>query len=750
MGYKKVDKGTYTLVENEGGKTVASATGRFIEKDGLVFRDLEGTGELLPYEDWRLSPEERARDLAERLSIEEIAGLMMYSPHQMVPFRPGGPFKATYGGKEFPDANVEKWAMTDQQAVFLKDDHVRYVLAMYLENAEVAAKRNKELQKYVEEQPHGIPINFSTDPRNGAAKAGQEYKSEGDDISRWPEGLGMAAQFDPEACLKYARIISKEYRALGISTALSPQIDVGTEPRWMRVEDTFGCSPELVTDYAKAYCDGMQTTDGEENGWGKDSVSAMCKHWPGGAPCEAGRDAHYPYGKFAVYPGDSFEEHKKPFIDGAFALDGPTGSAAAVMPYYAVSWGRDVKNSKNVGNSYSEYLIKDQLRGRYQYDGVVCTDWGITQDPADVIDSFGSRCFGVENLTEAERHLLAIENGVDQFGGNNDMKPILEAYEMGVKKHGKEAMDDRMKRSAVRLLMSSFRCGLFDNPYLDPNESKALVGCKEYKEAGYAAQLASVVMVKNQSAKGAENTLPIKDKKKVYIPNRHIDAKKTFFRTPMPAENIDPVEGMNLSPYFERVDKPEDADFAIVFMESPLSDGYSSEDLKAGGNGYLPIMLQYRPYTAKNARKVSIGGGDFRENFTNRSYAGKTNKAFNESDLDNLINTKKAMGDKKVICVLRMHNSTVPTEFEKLSDAILVEFGVQKSAIFDIITGKYNPSALLPVQMPVSMDNVEAHCEDKPFDMTPYKDVIGNEYQFGFGLSFDGVINDERTERYHI
>lgn len=106
------------------------------------------------------------------------------------------------------------------------------------------------------------------------------------------------------------------------------------------------------------------------------------------------------------------------------------------MPYYTVSWERDIKNGKNVGNAYSEYLIKDLLRGTYEYDGIVCTDWGVTRDPAPEMDALCSHCFGVESLTEAERHLLAIENGVDQFGGNSDIRPILEAYRLGCEKYG--------------------------------------------------------------------------------------------------------------------------------------------------------------------------------------------------------------------------------------------------------------------------------------------------------------------------
>ena len=109
-----------TYVTNPGGPKLGLTTAKLIQQDGLYFKDLEGTGELLPYEDWRLSPEERAQDLAQRLSVEEIAGLMMYSSHQMVPFFAGSPFQATYDGKSFEESGHQPWALTDQQKKFLK------------------------------------------------------------------------------------------------------------------------------------------------------------------------------------------------------------------------------------------------------------------------------------------------------------------------------------------------------------------------------------------------------------------------------------------------------------------------------------------------------------------------------------------------------------------------------------------------------------------------------------------------------
>lgn len=729
--------------KNPNGPTLVSVSCPYIEKDGLFFKDLSRSGSLLPYEDWRLDAVTRARDLSKRLSIEEIAGLMMYSPHQMVPFTGNGPFRATYDGKEFELSGKKAWDMTDQQKDFLQNAHIRHVLTMYLQDTSTAVKWNNEMQAFAENEPWGIPINFSSDPRHGAEKNGAEYKSSTGEISKWPENMGIAACFDTDICRQFAEAVAKEYRALGITTALSPQIDVATEPRWMRFEDTFGMDPNMVTELGRAYCDALQTTQESKDGWGMDSVNAMAKHWPGGGPCEGGRDAHYAFGKYAVYPGENDSAHRKPFLEGAFQLDGATKKVSAIMPYYTVSWGLDKKEHKNVGNSYSHYVIHDLLREKYGFDGVVCTDWGITDDPASEIDSFGSRCYGVEELSVAERHLLAIMNGVDQFGGNSDPKPILEAYEIGCKRYGEAWMHERMEQSAVRLLTNIFRTGLFENPYLDEEESVKVVGREDFCKAGYEAQRKSLVMIKNKN-----RTLPTKRGLKVYIPERTIKARKNFFRGTDEEKKITPVKRETVAEFFHYVEKPEDADLAVIFIESPLSDGYDAKDLEKGGNGYIPISLQYRPYQAKYAREVSIAGGDFREKDTNRSYKNKMGYAANEGDMDLVIETKKTMPDKPVIVVLRMHNPTVMSELEPYADAILVDFGVQRKVIFELLTGVFEPSGLLPLQLPADMRTVEEHFEDVPLDMKPYQDSEGNVYDFAYGLNWSGVITDDRTKKY--
>ena len=742
--WQETEADGYKLVTQKGGATLGYTSASLLTADGFAFKDLNRNGALDPYEDWRLPAEERAKDLAAQLSIEEIAGLMLYSGHQAVPGSAYGFGGATYGGKGYAESGANPYDLTDQQRKFLTEDHLRAVLVTTVESPEVAARWNNNVQTLTESLGHGIPANNSSDPRNETAATAEFNMGAGGKISLWPTPLGLAATFDPELVKKFGQIASEEYRALGITTALSPQIDLATEPRWSRFNGTFGEDPDLDTEMARAYVDGFQTTPGAPDGWGVQSVNAMVKHWPSGGPEEGGRDAHFNYGKYAVYPGGHFEDHLKAFTEGAFKLEDGTGKAAAVMPYYTISYGVD-PSGNNVGNSYSKYIITSLLRERYDYGGVVCTDWNITYDNA-AIESFDGKCWGVEGLTVAERHYEVIKAGVDQFGGNNDKGPVLEAYQMWVRDFGEESARKRFEASAVRLLLNSFRTGLFENPYLDPATSASIVGKPEFMQAGYEAQLKSVVMVKNHGG-----ALPEKNRKKVFVPQRFYPQTPGMFGLSMgaPAHWDYPVDKALIEKYFDWAETPGEADFALVLIQEPHpGTGYDVKDREKRGNGYVPISLQYRPYKAVSARKESVAGGDPKETFVNRSYQGKTVTTYNEKDLDLVIQTRKQMGEKPVVVIVNVTRPVVLSEVEPYADAILVTFGVQNQAILDLVSGTAEPSGLLPMQFPADMRTVEEQQEDVPHDMRPLVDADGNAWNFAYGLNWSGPIEDGRTAEY--
>lgn len=741
-------KDGYILVTQEGGAILGYAPSsgvKLIAEDGYAFKDLNRNGKLDKYEDWRLGFEERAIDLASQLSDEEIAGLMLYSAHQQIPAQSKGYGASTYDGKPLEESGAKPSDLSDEQKAFLKDDNLRAVLITKVQSPEIAAQWNNNVQAYVEGLGHGIPANNSSDPRHETTANAEYNYGAGGNISQWPTSLGLAATFSPELVKQFGQIAAKEYRALGITTALSPQVDLASEPRWTRFTGTFGGDPDLTTDLGRAYIDGFQTSEGEAeiaDGWGYESVVAMTKHWPSGGPEEGGRDAHYNYGKYAVYPGNNLADHLQPFVEGAFKLDGPTRTTGAIMPYYTISYGID-PSGKNVGNNFSKYILTDLLREKYHFDGIICTDWMVTADNK-AIDSFDGKCWGVEELSVVQRHYEALKAGVDQFGGNNAMKPVLEAFAMGVKEFGQEAWNQRIRESARRLLLPMFRTGLFENPYLDPAETKKIVGNQDFMKKGYEAQVKSLVMLKNKN-----NVLPLKNQKlKVYVPKRYFPPVADFFGNKTKDYWNYPVSLELVGRYYQVVDNPSEADFALVFIQGPMSGtGFDAADVKRGGNGYVPISLQYSDYVASTARAESVAGGDVKENFVNRSYRGKSIKTANKGDLTLVEATKRQMKDKPVIVVLAATRPVI-VEFEKAADAILVSFGTSNQPLLDIISGKAEPSGLLPCQFPKDMKTVEEQKEDVPCDMIPYVDSEGHAYDFAFGMNWKGVIQDERVYKY--
>jgi beta-glucosidase len=305
-------------------------------------------------------------------------------------------------------------------------------------------------------------------------------------------------------------------------------------------------------------------------------------------------------------------------------------------------------------------------------------------------------------------------------------------------------MRQRFEQSAIRLLRNIFNVGLFENPYLDVAETEATVGNPEFMKAGYEAQLRSVVMLKNHA-----DALPLEKQLKVYVPQKFIPASTNWFGQETSERWEDAASPDIVNKYFEWVDSPDEADVALVFIDSPQGGtGYSLEDVEKDGNGYVPINLQYEDYVATDARDESIAGGSPFEDFTNRSYKGKTGTSANSYDQEMVNDTKAKMGAKPVIVIIDVSNPMVMRGFEENADAILVHFGVQNQAVLDIITGSSEPSALLPFQMPASMKTVDMQYEDVPRDMESYEDEDGNRYDFAFGLNWEGVINDERVEQY--
>ena len=742
----------YVLVEKEGAPTLAytpESGVKIIEKDGLPFKDMARTGELLPYEDWRLTPEERADDLARRLSIEQVAGLMCFSAHQF-------------------EVSAE---VNEAQAKFL-DQHLRSVLnscGMRGVPNETQIAWSNAMQRYVEAKPFAIPCYFASDPRNGQGTAD------------WPGNLSIAATFDPELSKTAAKCISRELRDLGVTCFLAPQVDISAEPRWFRNSGTFGEDPALSRDLVRAFCDGLQSTydeEGNDLGWGKHSVTAMAKHWTGEGASEAGREAHLEGGKYAVYPNGNFEASLIPFVDGAFSLEGKTKAATSLMSSYSAAYTEDGSLGEAVGSSFSNYKIKELLRGRYGFKGVVCTDWMVLNEGMKE----GKRHCGwgahIEDpeVTPGERAFLAIMAGVDQMGGCSNPDVLMDAYKFGCEKVGKEVMDEAFAVSAQRLLQGYFMTGLFENPYLDEAAALADVNSADKQAEALKAQVKAVVMLKNENGAIKPN-----DKRmKVYVPALYEAPHKTFNHVFGLSETEPkvtyPISLEVCEKYFDVVtDKVEGVEVTRLTLEELKGIDLVLVPAKEPGNSFpqdgrneegqwIPLTRQYRPYVADGpyVRKVSIAGDTLPDGTKeNRSYFGNKAITTNEEMLDQILEAAdkaKALGVPAVVAMFT-GNPLCFHEFEKEVDGIVVTFSgaslygganASSEALARIIAGVDEPSGLLPLQMPKDMDDVERQAEDTPRDMECYTDSVGHKYDFAYGLNYAGVINDERVQKYSV
>lgn len=735
---------TFYVVENPGDGPILSFGAESgmgiieIEENGRVyaFRDLTGSGVLSPEDDWRLSPTERARAHSANLTVEQITGLMLFSPHQRFPAD----------------------GLTDEQRVFMGESHLRNVLNAGPADIEDTVRWVNEMQAYAEmlrssDQGY-VPVNFATDPRSTAGAA--TYNAAGGN-SRWPSNLGLAATFDINYMHSFAQTVTAEYRALGMTTALSPMIELATEPRWLRVEGTLGEDLEWASQLAAAYVAGYQGSYGLP-GWGTESVNTVIKHFAGDGANEGGRGAHTVSGMYEVFPGGGFHDRLEVF---RAALD-----SAALMTGYAVAIGADGEPlfypARGVAFDEGRMGI---LRDDWGWEGVVVTDWGVTR-PQD--HERPGRAWYMEGMSEGEVMFEGIRVGLDMFGGNSQAAPVLEAFDLWQAAYaaGDLPIDGytRWQQTGARVLQLKFQTGLFDNPFLVLESSLYVVGHQDKMDAGFDAQLASVVLAKNDGsivptdrADWANMTVYVPHSYMLNQPN-HVDRLIPIASGPsLTVEILERYFGTVLTDEVEYDDDgrvvsqiaPDlsDVDIVLVGMHSPRNGNqHSSAGFDTAEGFWYPLSLQWHPYVADGpyVRRTSISGRPLPDGTReNRSYFGQTSRIQNEADIhafERAVAAVAATGrDIPIITVLQAMNPTVPTEIYADSNAIVIGFGVSHQALLEIALGITEARGRLPITFPADMDAVERQYEDIA-NTDPFIDSNGNEWRFGFGLNFSGVI----------
>ncbi|GAA4161003.1 glycoside hydrolase family 3 N-terminal domain-containing protein [Gryllotalpicola daejeonensis] len=474
---------------------------------------------------------ERVDDLLSRMTLEEKAGQLFQT---MVPVGPEGTLVEDTGRSGLPGTSelVLERGLTHLNA-----------LGAPATAGEFALWHNR-LQELAASTRLRIPVTVATDPRHAFTDNPGTGLLAGP-FSQWPETLGLAATRDAQLVEEFADTVRREYLAVGLRTALHPQVDLATEPRWARGAGTFGESAELTGRLGAAYVHGLQATGevarraGGEGRFGAESVSAMTKHFPGGGPQKDGEDPHFPYGREQVYPGGRFDEHLAPFRELIAA------GTRQMMPYYGMPVGLVVDGEpiEEVGFGFNRQILTGLLREKLGFDGVICTDWGLITDAEFAGLPFPARAWGVEQLTPLERVAKVLDAGADQFGGESCPELVVELV------HSGRVSEDRIDASVRRLLAEKFLLGLFDERrYVDVDAANELVGAADARAAGLRAQSRSITVL--EAASAGRSALPLAAGTRVFIEGAGSDG--------LTHERL------------EVVDSPDGADVAIVRLAAPF------------------------------------------------------------------------------------------------------------------------------------------------------------------------------------
>lgn len=596
------------------------------------YRDLNHNHRMDPYEDPSLTIDRRLEDLLARMTSEEKIGTLL---HASLPS----------AGNEMGNGN-----RYDQEKVrqIIGRDHVTSAITRLVAPPQVMAEENNAVQRAAMETRLGIPVTISTDPRNhfqavlGASTAGGGF-------SLWPETLGFAALRDPARVRRFGEIARMEYRAVGIQMALSPQADLATEPRWARTTATFGSDPKLVSALVQGYIEGFQNgSDGPR----ADGVATVVKHWVGYGAEPEGFDGHNAYGSIARLDDASFALHVAAF-DGAFAA-----KTAGVMPTYPIIAGVSIdgKPLEQVGAGFNAQLLKGLLRETKQFEGLVLSDWAITNDcPAQCINPTAETPqghavgmpWGVEKLTQEERFAKGLNAGIDQFGGVNDPAPLVAALKAGTIDMA------RIDEAARRVLRLKFELGLFDNPFVDPETAQRIVENPRHHAEAEQAQRDAQVMLEN--GKGI-------------VPIRPGGSRVWLYQ-------VDPAVAKAKG--FTVVDDPADADIAILRVDTP------SEKL--------------HPHHLFGSRQ-NEGRLDFRDG---------------DADYEAI---KRATAVVPTAVAINLDRPAILANVRDKAAALVATFGASDAALLDVLTGTAVAKGHLPFELPATMAAVEAQDPAWPDD----------------------------------
>ena len=642
---------------------------------------------LPAYKDPSLSIDIRLSDLLSRMTLEEKVGQLlcplgweMYEIHGSE-VHPSGKFKQLI--KERNAGML--WA------TYRADPWTKKTLANGL-NPELAAKAGNALQKYVMENTRlGIPMFLAEEAPHGHMAIGATV---------FPTGIGMAATWSLELVKEVGQVIAKEIRSQGGHISYGPVLDLTRDPRWSRVEETFGEDPVLSGILGASMVDGL----GGGNLSQKYATIATLKHFLAYAVPEGGQNGNYA----SVGIRDLHQNFLPPFRK---AID--AGALSVMTSYNSID---------GIPCTSNHYLLTQLLRNEWKFCGFVVSD-----------------LYSIEGIHESHFVALTKENaaiqsvtaGVDVDLGGDAYTNLCHAVQSG-------QMDKTVIDTAVcRVLRMKFEMGLFEHPYVDPKIAAKTVRRKEHIELARKIAQSSITLLKNENS-----ILPLsKTINKVAVIGPNADNRYNMlgdYTAPQEDSNVKTVlDGIltKLSPFrVEYVRGCAIRDTTVNEIEQAIKAARRSEVVivVVGGSSARDFKTSYKETGAAVAEEGSVSDMECGEGFDRASLSllGRQQEL-----LESLQKTGKPL-----IVVYIEGRPLEKNWASEYADALLTAYYPGQeggNAIADVLFGDYNPSGRLPISVPRSVGQIPVYYNKKAPRNHDYVEMSSFPlYSFGYGMSY--------------
>lgn len=734
--------------KNSNGPVIGTVSRKVIEKDGLYFKDLDGSGDFKPYDDWRLPAEERARAYVKALTTDEKIAQLFISDWRMGKYlsqfpdhQPQLDESGTLDDAEFIGKTIFGEQHLPGTTELIKKWFARHLILRANPVPEDLADWLNQLHAVAEECEHFVPVQVVSNSRNENGELVFGMNDAAGIFAAWPGTLGIAAAVKGDSIDlvdDFADCVRREWDATGLKKGYMYMADVVSDPRWQRTYGTFGEDPQLICEIFRHIIPRIQ---GSEEGVTADGVAMTVKHFPGGGARENGFDPHYQMGQWNVYQTEgSLEKYHIPGFQVAVDCN-----ASSIMPYYAkpaaaksapqTDKNGDPMEMQPYGFAYNKPFIDGLLRRQMGFRGYINSDTGIVHNMS----------WGVEMLDKPERIGFAVNNaGVDLISGLFDNPFGREAYDRasndyyenhplpeGFSKEELVLTDEALDRAVTRTLTEMFKLGLFENPYRDPKKAAEVIADPSDWDKAMDVHRKSVVLLKN------DGVLPLTaDKlagKKVYA--------ECFNKNPEAARAATESLRQQLQGTAELTEDYREADYAVLLLNPSSGEYFNATP------GYLELDL----CDGKEVPNVDNEGRPTEE----------THKETTLAEVGRIAEIAEAVHAKggKVIANVNVTLAWEVGNVEPSCDAFLCGFDTYASAVLDVIFGRFSPVGKLPLALPrgdevlkvdkngvcISPNDVPGYDKDQymPDSLKDengkayaYRDAAGNYYEMNFGLRY--------------